>query len=224
MALQKQPDASAYDALKRDLTRFELRPGERLVEESLSIRYGVSRTPVREALRRLEQQGLVVRGESGGRFVPQFDIVVFEDIYRGRATIERLGAMQACERASTQAIEQLRASWHVSPDYNGSEDGGYELADERFHNGVAELSRNAFLIDSLSRINDRIRIIRLVDFSSDERIEITRREHGDVLDAIEARSPERAGQLLFNHVEKSMANVRELVPRALTRIYLGPEL
>jgi DNA-binding GntR family transcriptional regulator len=75
----------------------------------------------------------------------------------------------------------------------------------------------------LSRINDRIRIIRLVDFSSDERIGITRREHNEVLDAIQARDAKLAGVLLFNHVERSMANVRDLVPRALTRIYLGPD-
>jgi DNA-binding GntR family transcriptional regulator len=179
---------------------------------------------VREALRVLQQEGLVVEDGRGRRSVPHFDIVAFEDIYRGRAAIERLGAMQACERASADAIERLRASWSHPPDGNNAyEDGGYELADERFHNGVAELSGNLFLVDALSRNNDRIRIIRLVDFSRDERIEITRREHGAILDAIEARSPERAGRLLFDHVERSMANVRELVPRALTRIYLGSE-
>lgn len=213
--------APAYDALKQDITRFVLRPGERLVEDALSSRYGVSRTPIREALRRLEQEGLVVVGESGGRFVPQFDITAFEDLYRGRAAIERLAAMQACERASTEAIEQLRDSWDVLSEKGRKADGGYELSDERFHVGVAALSGNAFVIDTLTRINDRIRIIRLVDFSSSERIEITRREHEAVLAAIAARDPERAGRLLFEHIEGSMANVRELVSRALTRIYLG---
>lgn len=213
--------APAYDALKQDITRFVLRPGERLVEEALSARYGVSRTPIREALRRLEQEGLVVVGESGGRFVPQFDILAFEDLYRGRATIERLAATQACDRASSEAIEQLRGSWEIREGSAAAAEGGFELSDERFHNGVAALSGNAFVIDTLRRVNDRIRIIRLADFSSPERIEITRGEHDAVLAAIAAREPERAGQLLFEHIEGSMANVRELVSRALTRIYLG---
>src|SRR6478752_6569820 len=102
----------AYEALKRDITRFHFKPGERLREEALSDRYAVSRTPIRDALRRLEQEGLVVT-EGVGRFVRQFDVREFEDIYLVRAGIERAAAMQACDAASDEAIAALRASWDL---------------------------------------------------------------------------------------------------------------
>ena len=96
--------------------------------------------------------------------------------------------MQACERASDDAIKLLRSSWDRA--FRGDRSApksSYDYADERFHIGMSELSQNAFARNSLSRINDRIRIIRLVDFSDPERIVITTREHNEILDAIAAQ-------------------------------------
>lgn len=215
-------DRTPYEALKRDITHFVFRPGERLVEEALSARYSVSRTPVREALRRLEQERLIVPHESGGRCVPHFDIAAFQDIYRVRAEVERLAARQACERASDEEIEQLGRTWDAAfRDDPDSPEGRYDLADERFHSGVAALSRNEYLIDCVHRINDRIRIIRMMDFNDPERIPITTGEHRAVLEALAARDADRAGDLLHAHVEQSIQTVRELVSQALERIYLS---
>jgi DNA-binding GntR family transcriptional regulator len=219
--MQPSSTDALYEQLKSDITHFLFRPGERLVEESLADRYGVSRTPIRETLRRLEQEGLLVSNGSLGRSVPAVDIARFEDVYRVRAAVERLAAEQACERASDEAIAKLRAAWdepyRTDP---SSPEGSYDRADERFHVGVAALSENTFLIDSLTRINDRIRIIRLVDFNDPGRIEITTREHHAILSAIEDRNAELAGELIHAHVERSMASVRSLIARALERIYL----
>jgi DNA-binding GntR family transcriptional regulator len=77
------------------------------------------------------------------------------------------------------------------------------------------------MIESVHRINDRIRIIRMVDFNDPQRIPITTGEHRAVLDAIAARDAERAGDLHYAHVEQSILTVRELVSRALERIYLS---
>jgi DNA-binding GntR family transcriptional regulator len=208
----------AYEALKRDIARFHYKPGERLREEALSERYNVSRTPIRDALRRLEQEGLITT-EGVGRFVRQFDVREFEDIYRVRASIERVTAMQAAEVASDEAIAALRDGWE-----RAEGDDGYDLADVRFHVGVAQLSGNAFAMSSLSQINDRIGVIRMVDFGHDERVVITRGEHEEILDAIAARDAERAGALMEAHIGAAMTNVSTLLTEALATIYLGKAL
>lgn len=207
----------AYEAIKRDIARFHFKPGERLREEALSERYAVSRTPIRDALRRLEQEGLITT-EGVGRFVRHFDVREFEDIYRVRASIERGTAMQAAEAASDEAIEALRGAWEQG------DERGYDQADVRFHVGVAQLSGNTFALSTLSQINDRIGVIRMVDFGHEERIAITRGEHEAILDAIAARDAERAGALMEAHIRSAMTNVSTLLAEALTTIYLGKAL
>jgi DNA-binding GntR family transcriptional regulator len=205
--------------LRDDLTSFRLRPGERLIEEDLSRRYGVSRTPVREALRVLQQEGLVVEDGRGRRSVPHFDIVAFEDIYRVRAGLERLAVAQAVERGARESIESLAKTWDITR--NGQEVSEYYRSDERFHSGIARLSGNEFLIDALGRVDDRIRIIRLVDFTSPERVDRTRAEHAEILDAMLHGDARRASRLMAEHVDEAMTNVRELVTRALAKIMLN---
>lgn len=211
MASKAGPDLC--DVLRRDIALFRFKPGERLAEEPLSEHYGVSRTPIREALQRLEAEGLV---ESVGnrRVVRRLDVAELEDIFRVRTSLERLAAIQACARASDAGIEALGATWDTS------DDGEYFEADLRFHLGVADLAANPFLTSSLERANDRIAIVRMVDFSTPERIAITRSEHVAILDAIGARDAARAERLMQDHIEAAMSNVRELIVRALAQIYL----
>lgn len=210
--------SDVYRRLKHSITNFEFRPGRRLVEDELSVRYGVSRTPVREALRQLEQEGLVVAPPGRGRFVREISLRDYEDVSFVRLALEDVAVIQACERASDEAISALQSSWDASPDH--SADGSYVYADERFHSGVADLSDNAFLRDSLARVNDRIRIIRLTDFTNADRIEIVQVEHQAILGAVLERDVEQARRRMRSHIERSGANVRELIARALEHAYL----
>lgn len=205
-----------YRQLKQSITNFELRPGARLVEDDLSERYGVSRTPVREALRQLEREGLVNASFGRGRFVREIALRDYEDVSRVRLVVEALAVSQATERAMDEAIDELRGSWDIE---DSPADGSYVQADELFHNGIARLSNNGFLIDEFARIGDRIRIIRVTDFTDAGRISIVRAEHDAILAAIRNRDAERAGALMRTHIERSQANIRELIGRALERAY-----
>jgi DNA-binding GntR family transcriptional regulator len=207
-----------YRQLKQSITNFEFRPGARLVEDDLSARYGVSRTPVREALRQLEREGLVVASAGRGRLVRDISLRDYEDVSRVRLALEELAVAQACDRAKDEAVDELRQSWDGTRD--APADGSYVFADERFHSGVAQLSNNEFLVDELARVNDRIRIIRLTDFTDEQRIKTVREEHDAILAAILARDCDHATALMRSHIERSHANVRQLIGRALERAYL----
>jgi DNA-binding GntR family transcriptional regulator len=210
-----------YLALKRDITQFMFKPGDRLIEEQLSERYRVSRTPIREAFRRLEEEGLIVSRGAVGRFVPHFNVNQYENVYRVRIALEELSVVQTCEAADDESIASLRSRWARGFEPEAEVlDGGFVEADETFHLGVAELSGNTYLRDSLRRVNDRIRIIRMVDFTSRERIATTRAEHDEVLDAIGRRDADTARKLMRRHIERSKNHVRELISRAIASIYL----
>ncbi len=226
--MARTKDNEAYDALKREITRFHIKPGTRLVETELSERFGISRTPIREALQRLEQEGLVVAMPGGGRTTRPFDLREFEDNYRLRSVIECLAVEQACERATDPAIEMLRASWGGWYAEDARREGDvYELADSRLeielrvHMGIAQLSQNEMLIATLDRINDRIAIVRKTDFLDDGRIETTQREHSAILEAIAARDVDHAVALMRTHIDVTRANISRLVSGALAATYLG---
>jgi DNA-binding GntR family transcriptional regulator len=210
--------SDVYRQLKHSITNFELRPGAPLVEGELSERYGVSRTPVREALRQLELEGFVLASAGRGRFVRDISLRDYEDVSQVRLALEDLAVVQACERAEDGAIAELRTSWDGADP--ASPDGSYVYADERFHSGVASLSSNDFLVDELARVNDRIRIIRLTDFTDEARIATVREEHDAILSAVGDRDAERARELMRSHIVRSQGNVRELIARALERAYL----
>jgi len=207
---------AVYQQLKHSITSFELRPGARLVEDDLAEQFGVSRTPIREVLRSLEQEGLVVGSGGRGRFVREISLHDYEDVSRARLALEDLAVVQACERSSDEAIDRLRATW----DGEEAVDGSYVHADERFHCGIARLAENAFVIDTLARVNDRIRIIRVTDFTDAERIQTVRTEHDAILAAVQQRDAERARAAMRSHIEGSYTNIRSLIARALERAYL----
>lgn len=210
---------SIYTAIRNDITHFVFRPGERLVETTLSERYGVSRTPIREALRRLEQEGLIILSDNGGRLVRHIDIDEYEDLYAMRIELECLAARQACERATPGEVAALRDEWKQGFEGDVPLDGSYAVANERFHSGIAELSRNRPLIEQLERIRARTRLVTLFDFTAQERIDATVREHDEILDAMVERDVLTATTLLREHISESRESIREMVERALGRIY-----
>ncbi|MEJ7669610.1 MAG: GntR family transcriptional regulator [Casimicrobiaceae bacterium] len=215
---------SIYTLMKADIIHFDFKPGERLVELELSRRYGVSRTPVREALRRLEQEGLVSSKGNRGRFVPQFDVGRYENVYAVRIALEKLAVEEACRRAPDEEIAALRDTWEG--EFRNTEiplDGRYEAANQRFHAGLGRLSQNAYLVESLQRIRDFTSILVMMDFTTPERVAATRKEHGQLLDTIAARDVRKAQRLIEEHIQASKAHVRTLAAKALERIYLSED-
>jgi len=188
--------------------------GDRLVEEQLAVRFHTSRTPVREALRRLEGDGHVVRDRSGGMRPNPPRVSAMRELYDVRLVLEDL----AVRTAQPERVEDLRAEWEELRDEH--EDGpDFVHADEAFHEAVARASGNRATERYIRDINERIRVIRVHDFTTPDRIVATIEEHLEILGAIAERRPDSAAALMRVHVERSAAVVEARVGALLARMF-----
>jgi DNA-binding GntR family transcriptional regulator len=217
-----------YAELRERLLRGDLPVGRRLVEAQLAAEYRTSRTPVREALRRLEGDGHVVRDRSGGMCPSAPSVKSMRELYEVRLAIEELVARRAAtagERGRIEAIEQdwraLDAAWHDTRALPRGPDFVY--ADERFHRQLASASGNDVAETMLGDLNDRIRILRIYDFTTDDRIGATIAEHLEILGCVLARDADAAAAFMRAHVQRSALVVRERVGTALARMFELPE-
>jgi DNA-binding GntR family transcriptional regulator len=202
-----------YAQLKRDIAEFNLVPGDRFTENELSERLGVSRTPVRQALFRLQQEGYVeVLFRSGWRVLP-FDFDIFEQLYDLRMVLETTAAQRLCadgERVDRELLDQLIAIWLVPVAERSSDTVQVAQWDEAFHCSLVAAAGNAEMARVHRDVTDRIRIIRRLDFTKQARIDATYEEHAKILKAIQRKRGDQAAMLLRAHIETSQAEVRKI--------------
>jgi DNA-binding GntR family transcriptional regulator len=211
----------AYRDLKGRLLNGSFRLGERLTEERLAHLVGVSRTPVREALARLQADGLVHRSPDGG-FEPTLpDVVLMRHLYEVRVSLEVAGLQRpgrVGSRHDARRLLALRAEWQALADDPPEADPGFVLTDESFHVGLAEASGNPVVADHLRLVNERLRVVRMHDFRTPERLASTIHEHIGIVDAVLAGDLAEAERRFGMHLETSFAVVEERVARARDRM------
>jgi DNA-binding GntR family transcriptional regulator len=202
-----------YAQVKRDIADFKLVPGDRFTEQALCERLGVSRTPVRQALTRLQQEGYVqVQFRSGWHVLP-FDFDRFEQLYDLRMVLETTAVQRLCAgnaRVNRSLLDELAAVWLV-PIAERSQDAVQVAAwDERFHSALVAAAGNSEMSRVHTEVTERIRIIRRLDFTKTSRIDATYDEHAKILRAIRAGRADSATLLLKTHIETSQAEVRKI--------------
>ena len=212
-----------YQQLKRDVSDFRLVPGDRFTETEISERLGVSRTPVRQALFRLQQEGFVeVLFRSGWRVLP-FDFDQFEALYDLRMVLETTAVHRLCEGdlGTNQAmLDELAAIWLVSPEQRSSDMERVSGWDEAFHCALVAAAGNSEMARVHGDVTDRIRVIRRLDFTKQPRIDATFEEHAKILKAIQCKRGDQAALLLRAHIETSQAEVRKIT---LHQVHLARE-
>jgi DNA-binding GntR family transcriptional regulator len=216
MARRSRAD-EVYEQLKRDIAEFQLVPGDRFTENSVTERLGVSRTPVRQALIRLQQEGYVeVMFRSGWRVLP-FDFAKFEQLYDLRMVLETIAAHRLCDEGlrsplpiNHQLLDDLVGLWLVPVAKRSTDTLQVSQWDEAFHCALVEAAGNPEMARVHREVTDRIRIIRRLDFTKQARIEATYEEHAKILTAIRAKRGDQAAMLLRAHIETSQAEVRKI--------------
>jgi len=212
--------------LRRALLSGGMSPAARLTEAALAERFQTSRTPVREALRRLEAEGHLVRAVGG--LLPRVPRAsLMRELYEVRIALEDLVVRRAASRepgVDEAGLEQLRGDWahlratwpQLADDFDPPE---FVLADEGFHESLARLSGNSTAERHLRDVNERIRLLRIHDFTTPGRIETTIAEHVAIADDVLAGEPARAATRMREHVQASADVVEQRVGAVLARMF-----
>lgn len=207
----------AYDRLKQDLGEFVWVPGDRFTEQEVCDRLKMSRTPVRQALLRLQTEGHVeVLFRNGWRVRP-FDFDRLDQLYDLRVLIETEAVQRLSEgrvlgdaERSAELMKGLASVWLAPRSRRVADAEEISCMDEAFHLTLVEATGNAEMLSVHQDITDRIRCVRRLDFTQRPRVEATYEEHGKILQAIASRRANQSALLLRAHVETSRLEVRKI--------------
>lgn len=193
-----------HTRLRKAIIHGELQPGERLVERKLAARLKVSRTPVREAIRVLEREGLVSHVPRVGAVVAEVDPADVLDVYRIRAVLEGLAARLAAERVGTEALEKLtRLLDDVNQGARAGDHNGMESAHRAFNDALYRAAGSPRLYGMITSLVDYISIHVRVGYSRPGRIAEAAAEHRRLLQALQMRDADLAESAAREHIENS---------------------
>jgi DNA-binding GntR family transcriptional regulator len=207
-----------YEQLKSDIFEFRLLPGTRFSENDVARRARVSRTPVREALFRLEREGYLEVHAKSGWSVRALDFAALDHLYDVRLILECEAGRKLSAGNPRVALAGLEKIWLVAPRQRLTDGARVARLDEEFHGKLVAAAGNPELARLHQTITERIRIVRRLDFTHPERVVYTYIEHGQILRAILARKPAKAIALLREHIEQSKSEVRKI---SLHRLHLA---
>jgi Transcriptional regulators len=203
-----------FNTLREAIIVGELKPGERLMEVQLADKMGVSRTPVREAIRKLELEGLVEMLPRKGAHVADLSVKDIMDVLEVRATLDGLATMLSATRITDDELKDLK---HVQTQFiNFVEKDNLQGSikkDVEFHDIIYRSSRNDKLIQISSNLREQIqrfRVIYLKDFSSTRELI---KEHAEIIEGIGRKDPELAQK----YAQKHIRNQEEAIIKAIKR-------
>ncbi|MDR5684425.1 MAG: GntR family transcriptional regulator [Armatimonadota bacterium] len=218
------PTASerVYIAIRNDMLAGRFSPGARLTERQLVAAYRVSRTPVREALRRLAQEGLVLHLPHRGVLVRTFSYEEALHIYQVRIPLEGLAARLAAAQVTPHTVGALSEALSQAERAAMARDReGMALANHRFHDAIARASNNQALQQLLGHLRGHIALLRVTLWRAiPYRPLQTIRQHRRILQAIARGNPDLAERRAVEHLESSWATLQAVLART-TRIGTG---
>ncbi len=196
-----------FDHLENDILSGKYQRGEILTETKLSTELGVSRTPIREALRRLEQEHIIE--ESGkGSVVIGITEKDLEDIFMIRKSLECQVAALAAKNRTEEQLKQLREALEFQEFYlNKKDPDQIKLMDSRFHETLYKLSGSTAFYDTLVPLHKKIQKYRRASVTNSSRAEASVAEHRKIYEAIEAKNTALAAKYASEHVENAYKHI-----------------
>lgn len=197
-----------FTQLENDILNGKYKPGDSLIETRLSDELGVSRTPIREAIRQLELEGLVQSIPNKGAIVKGISAQDIEDIYTIRMMIEGLAARWAAEKITPEELEELTETVEFEEFYTQKNDTSHLLkVDSKFHEIIFRASKSKPLMHTLSTFHHYVQRARNASFETPGRAQKALQEHKAILQAIMERDAEKAERLTTEHVRNASSNL-----------------
>lgn len=213
--------ASIVATLKERIIHWQYPPEHRLTEAELCQKFGVSRSPVREALRTLATDGFLKKMPNRGYAVKQHNLREIEELYEVRLALELFVVECLAKRGTPKNddIDALKRTWTSL--LNGSSKKDEELArlDTLFHETLAQAAGNKSLLRQLRAINERLLLFRMLDFGKAHRVESTCHQHLEILKRIAAKDISGARKAMQRNIEEGRNNVHAAIKDALARAY-----
>ena len=197
-----------FNTLRQAILKGELAPGERLMEIQLAERLGVSRTPIREAIRKLELEGLVLMIPRKGAEVAKISEKSLRDVLEVRRSLEELAIELACQRMLPDAVEELeqRQEEFKHAVLNGNP---MEIAetDEAYHDVIYKGTCNDRLIQMINNLREQMYRYRLEYIQDEDKRQILLLEHDHILEAVRRRKVEEAKEAMREHIDNQEITV-----------------
>jgi len=200
-----------YGRLKEDIFEFRLLPGDHFTETEMAAHYEVSRTPMRDALYRLQREGFLEVGFRRGWKVRNLDFSYFDDLYDLRIVLEIAAIERICQMTThSKQLLDLKDIW-LAPKNEREKDGRViARLDESFHMTLVSAAANKEVARVHAELTEKIRIIRRLDFTTGDRIEATYQEHAKILQLLLQRKFVEVSMQLRSHIEQSKLAVRKI--------------
>lgn len=201
MTHPRPQNKDAYTLILEAIDVGVFKPGDRLVESDLADRFGVSRTPIREALQRLETQSLLAR-DGRSLIVASLDHNQLSELYAVRSELEGLAARLAARQATFEEVRVLKEMVEEDQALIGDANG-LARANRRFHKMIHLASHNRYLVQQLDMVHRTMALMATTSLAAEGRGEVALAEHKAIVDAIEARDEVGAYEALKTHISKA---------------------
>ena len=203
-----------FNTLRQAILRGELKPGERLMEIQLANKLGVSRTPIREAIRKLELEGLVLMIPRKGAEVAQITEKNMQDVLEVRKALEELSVQLACERITPEQVEEMKMA---AEDFRKVLKSGdvtkIAEADVKFHDIIFAATNNQRLITLLNNLREQMYRFRVEYLKQKECYPQLLEEHDKLIALISGGEVEEACELMGRHIDNQASTVSDVIRR-----------
>lgn len=202
------------EAIREAIKEGILKPRERLMEIQLAEELGVSRTPIREALRKLELEGFIVMVPRKGAYVADISFKDIADVFEIRTALEGLAAGLAAERITDEELEAMERHLVEKADAIFRQDMERLIeVDTKFHEAIYKASRNQRLWTIINNLREQIQRFRTTSLAYPGRMQQSLNEHRHLVEAIQARDPQLARQLAQEHIENAEQSMIESIKK-----------
>ena len=201
-----------FHTLREAILKGDLRPGERLMELQLASKLGVSRTPIREAIRMLEQEGLAVTIPRKGAEVAKMTEKDMEDVLQIREALDELAVQVACDKMTAQQLKELTLA--MKNFENAIQAGKLKKIieyDVEFHEIIYRATDNPKLVTLLNNIREQIYRYRVEYLKGKENYPMLVREHEEIVTALKQKNKERVADAMRSHIRNQAEAVKNII-------------